>query len=288
MRLRRLVVRALESTVGVDRSSRLRQRFDPWMPPDPFAHFPKPTMSRHGLLTKLHTILKPRTYLEIGIMNGESLALSRTRSIGVDPAYEITAKIQCDAQLMRTSSDEFFADASAVEHFAGTPLDFAFIDGMHLSEFALRDFINLEKLMTPAGVIVFDDMLPRNSLEAARVRRTRDWTGDVYKVADILVKHRPDLKLIPVNTAPTGTLVVVGLDPTSTVLEDRYDAVLPFCQSPDPQTIREEWLKRSAAVDATKFVQSDVWAEVVRLRSESADRAEFVEPFERLAKTDTI
>ena len=57
----------------------------------------------------------------------------------------------------------------------------AFIDGMHLSEFALRDFIGVERLSRWTGVAIFDDMLPGVE-EAGRDRRTRAWTGDVYKV----------------------------------------------------------------------------------------------------------
>ena len=79
-----------------------------------------------------------------------------------------------------------------------------------LSEFALRDFINVEPFMAGTGVLVIDDVLPRNGLEAARNRKTEPWTGDVYKVIDILRRRRPDLVVPLVNTAPTGTAVVVG------------------------------------------------------------------------------
>ena len=57
-------------------------------------------------------------------------------------------------------------------HRGGTTLDLAFIDGMHLFEYALRDFINVERFADWSSVIVFDDMLPRNVDEAARDRHT--------------------------------------------------------------------------------------------------------------------
>jgi len=244
-----------------------------YVPSDPFADFPEPIRSRHQLLMALHQQLQPRTYLEVGVFTGSSLALSRTKSIGVDPAYKITNEIEGEVQLHRTTSDEFFSRPDPVAFFDGVPIDLAFIDGMHLAEFALRDFMNVEKHMSPTGVVLIDDMLPRNSLEAARDRRTASWTGDVFKVADILRTYRPDLTIIPVNTSPTGTMIVLGLDPTSSVLDDNYDAALAACLAPDPQVVPEETLRRTGAVDPVTLMESPVWAELVDLRTTTVDRA---------------
>jgi hypothetical protein len=99
--------------------------------------------------------------------------------------------------------------------FWPTPIDLAFIDGMHLFEFALRDFINVERYCEPSSVVVFDDMLPRDVDEAARERHTQAWTGDVFKLRDVLVALRPDLRLTVVDTEPTGLLIVSNLSPTN-------------------------------------------------------------------------
>ncbi len=119
-------------------------------------------MRRHELLRQLHALLSPRTYFEIGVSNGASLTLSRTRSLGVDPYYAVKRGVQCDLKLVRETSDEFFASVDPFAHFGGQPFDLAFIDGMHLAEYALRDFINTERHAHPASVIVLDDMLPRH------------------------------------------------------------------------------------------------------------------------------
>jgi hypothetical protein len=131
--------------------------------------------------------------------------------------FKIDKPIHCDVQLIKSTSDDFFARDNPLAHFGGTAVDLAFIDGMHLSEFALRDFINIEPFMADTGVIVIDDVLPRNGLEAARDRKTEPWTGDVYKVIEILRRRRPDLLVLLMNTAPTGTAVIVGVDQASTV-----------------------------------------------------------------------
>lgn len=237
-----------------------------WQPPAPHVDFPAPETSRHALLAQLHTLLVPRTYLEVGVNTGASLALSRARSIGVDPAYKISAELHCDLQLVRDGSDEFFARPDAVQHFRGVPLDLAFIDGMHLSEFALRDFMNVEKLMAPTGVIVLDDVIPRSVVEAARDRLTFPWAGDVYKVVEILREQRPDLTVIPVNTSPTGTAIVLGADPASTVLAENYEANLALCQSGDPQRVPDDVLHRRHAVAVSAVTGSEVWAQLVALR----------------------
>lgn len=215
---------------------------------------------------RLHALLAPRTYLEVGVNTGASLALSRARSIGVDPAYKISAELHCDVQLVRDGSDEFFARPDAVAHFRGLPLDLAFIDGMHLSEFALRDFMNVEKLMAPTGVIVLDDVIPRSAQEAARDRVTNPWAGDVYKVVEILREQRPDLTVIPVNTKPTGTAIVLGADPDSTVLAENYEVNLERCLSGDPQAVPDEVLHRKHAVAVSDVTGSEVWSQLVALR----------------------
>jgi predicted O-methyltransferase YrrM len=264
-----------------------------WQPPDPFVSHPEPTMSRHELLQALHDRTQPRTYLEIGIRTGNSMALSRTRSIGVDPFFKIDKPIQCDVQLIKATSDDFFAGDNPLAHFDGVPVDLAFIDGMHLSEFALRDFINIEPFMADTGVVVLDDVLPRNGLEAARDRKTEPWTGDVYKVVETLRRTRPDLVVLLVNTAPTGTAVVIGVDKTSTLLKDAYPAQEAYLTRPDPQTPPQEYLDRSIALEPAVLLESPVWDLLVTIRN-SGDLADLaavrdeLRTLERTGKGDGV
>ena len=297
MGIRNTTGRTLKSVIGTERSAkvgraekrirrRMARRLDPRLvvkpkpapkprprhiPSDPFAEFPEPSESRHELLVALQDVLKPRTYLEVGVHVGKSLALSRTRTIGIDPMFAVDREIECDVQLVRTTSDEFFARTDPLAFFQGQPIDLAFIDGMHLAEFALRDFMNVEKYMSPTGAILLDDMLPRNSLEASRERQTSAWAGDVFKVQDILLRLRPDLTIIPINTAPTGTVLVLGLDPTSTVLAEHYEQELALCLASDPQQVADVWLHRTTAVDPKVLMKSEAWSRLVQLRDAPAD-----------------
>ena len=72
-------------------------------------------------LKGIHRALQPPTYLEIGIRNGGSLALSRARSVGIDPAYNVRAELACPVELHRTTSDEFFERPEPLGHFGGEP-----------------------------------------------------------------------------------------------------------------------------------------------------------------------
>ena len=210
-------------------------------------------------LRVLHERLSPATYLEIGVRNGTSLALSRCRSVGVDPAYKVTAELDGDVALIRTISDEYFSRPEPLAPFGGRPVDLAFIDGLHLFEFALRDFVNVERHATRSSVVIFDDVFPRSVDEAARERHTKSWTGDVYKVLAVLHKHRPDLTCLRVGTEPTGLLVVLGLDPTSTALSDAYDDIVAEHVTPDPQRVPADILSRITALPPQRVLDAPLW-----------------------------
>jgi hypothetical protein len=249
-------------------------------------------MTRHDFLRALHAVARPRNYLEIGVSTGASLGLSRVPSIGIDPAFTITRALHCDLQLVRQTSDDFFARPDPIEHLrkgrprvagdvAETTLDLAFIDGMHLVEFALRDFQNVERFSSWSTVIVFDDMLPRTVGEAARKRRTTMWAGDVYKLIGILGEHRPDLLVLPVNTVPTGVLVVLGADPGSSVLRDRYDAIVASAIVRDPQRVPASILDRRDSVDPERLLDAPFWPRLVSARNRRAARSRGYESLRR-------
>lgn len=228
-------------------------------------------MSRHQLLASLHEVLQPRTYLEVGVNTGRSLTLSRTRSIGVDPFFTVDTELQCDVHLVRATSDEFFAREHPLAHFDRPLVDLAFIDGMHLSEYALRDFMNIEAYCHAGSVLVFDDMLPRKQIEADRARRGSAehgaWTGDVYKVTETLRTHRPDLLVIEVDTKPTGTVVVLLPDARNRALHRVYDQVVADYVVPDPQVVPEDVFGRTHAISGEQLVGSSVWSRVRELRA---------------------
>ncbi|WP_095587267.1 class I SAM-dependent methyltransferase [Actibacterium ureilyticum] len=178
----------------------------------------------------LHTEMQPKWYLEVGSQTGSSLTSATGNVIAVDPAFVINKDImgqKTQLHLFQMTSDDFFA-AGALEQM-GVKLDLSFLDGMHLFEFLLRDFMNSEKHASADGIIVMHDCVPRTKIMAERdwdKTVTRQWTGDVWKLLPILRRYRPDLKVTVLDCAPTGLVVVSGLSPDNTVLPDSYDQII--------------------------------------------------------------
>jgi predicted O-methyltransferase YrrM len=174
------------------------------------------------VLQRIHRYLKPRTYVEIGVALGWSLSLvlPQTRVLAIDPEPKLTYALPANVRLFTQTSDEFFAQCDVRAELGGLPIDFAFIDGMHLFDYALRDFMNLERLCTPESTIVLDDCFPRDRQTAARERASSSWTGDVWKLLVLLKKYRPEVSIHTIAAPPTGVCLIRGLDPASRFIAD--------------------------------------------------------------------
>lgn len=184
----------------------------------------------YRFLNQLHAANLFDWYLEIGCRMGRSFAPVRGPTVAVDPYFRIETDVvgvKRELHVFQQTADDFFA--SGFLDRMGIRLSFAFLDGMHLFEFLLRDFRNTERRSRPDGVIALHDCCP-----FSHAMTTRDldnlpegaWTGDVWKLIPILRDYRPDLKLIVLDCGPTGLVLVSGLCPGNTVLEDRYDEIV--------------------------------------------------------------
>jgi len=171
-----------------------------------------------------HRVLAPRNYLEIGCRHGASLALSAVPSIGIDPAFELRQEFDPEIRLFEMTSDAFFAAQDPARVF-GAPVDFAFIDGMHLAEFALRDFMNIERSSHSGGVIAIDDILPDAMEYATRERNTKIWTGDIYRTVLALRELRPQLDIRVYSIEMKGFCLVSGLQPGDRTLFDSIEGI---------------------------------------------------------------
>jgi glycosyltransferase involved in cell wall biosynthesis len=55
---------------------------------------------------------------------------------------------------------------------------------------------------------------------------TNEWTGDVWKIVPVLQKYRPDLIINILDAAPTGLVIVSGLNAKNKVLTEKYDEII--------------------------------------------------------------
>jgi len=175
-------------------------------------------------LSRIHDALHPKLYLEIGVRAGDSLRLAPRAAIGVDPDMRLADPVPTPAALYQMTSDVFFRRDA--EEAIVRPVDLALIDGLHLFEYALRDFMNTERRASRCGLIVADDIFPNHAVQGSRFRRTRVWAGDVWRLLLCLSEQRPDLILLPLDCSPTGLLLIAGLDPDNRTLWERYNHVI--------------------------------------------------------------
>ena len=202
--------------------------------------FNPPTGRRYvRFLRDLHATMVFDWYMEIGCRTGRSFAPVRGKTIAIDPYFQLKQEslgVKPALHLFQQTSDDFFA--SGFLERMSIRLSFSFIDGMHLIEFVLRDFLNTERHSDPGGVIAVHDCCP-----SSHEMTTRDlsalpkgaWTGDVWKIIPILQRYRPELRLDVLPLAPSGLLVVSGLNPSDTTLADRMEEIL------------DEWRERDLA-----------------------------------------
>jgi len=262
--------------------------YDQYIPPG------KPYL---GLLDRIHRYLLPRTYAEIGVNNGSSLtlALPGTISVGIDPSPDVRFPVRRKTRVFNQTSDDFFDQHELARLFGGLPVDLAFIDGMHHFEFALRDFMNLEKASSDQGTILIHDCLPVSEVTAARDRTTNVWSGDVWRLILLLREWRPDLRVDVIDVGPTGLGLIRGLDPTSAVLDEHYEKIVDqYLAQPynDPlvgsapsriHPISDDWATVSARLPDRPFRQNRAYF-VEGWQTICAARAVSQKAFKKLGK----
>lgn len=179
---------------------------------------------------RLHSKMVFDWYMEIGCRGGRVFEPVRSKTIAVDPYFSIERNVvgaKPALFIMQQTSDTFFESGFLQQ--ARIKLSFSFLDGMHLFEFLLRDFMNTEKASSKGGVIALHDCCPFSYEMTTRdldAMPSRAWTGDVWKLLPILRKFRPDLEITVLGCRPTGLVLISNLSPHSTVLDKYYDEII--------------------------------------------------------------
>lgn len=164
-----------------------------------------------------------RTYVEVGIRDGESLLLAEAeRRIGVDPFPQLNhTSAGPGVEVFAMLSDDFFSSGAG-----GLPpqsVDVALVDGLHEYRQALRDTLALAPLMRGDGVIVLDDCNPSSARLASDTPTGSAWNGDVWKVIATLRATQPQWRVVVVD-ADQGVGLIWGLDrPAQPIADETID-----------------------------------------------------------------
>ncbi|MCF8219664.1 MAG: class I SAM-dependent methyltransferase [Bacteroidales bacterium] len=151
-----------------------------------------------------------KNYLEIGAYKNKNynrIKVSGTK-VGVDPEQ---------GGNVRKTSNQFFDDNNQ-------KFDLIFIDGYHEEEQALKDIYNALEALNDNGIIVIHDLLPQSE-EMQRVpRKTKEWTGNVWKAWARLRSYRDDLIMFVVDTDYGVGIIYPGKQETIGIPDDlSYD-----------------------------------------------------------------
>ena len=143
-------------------------------------------------------------YLEIGVEYGDTFLQTHFKAenktgVDPDPKFEILGQ---EFKFETCTSDDFFTKALLL---TPVPIKYnvIFIDGMHQSEYFLRDFnnsIKVLKVLKDGGSIFIDDILPLTYNEQLKIPRKHyyengilkygeEWTGDIWKVVYHILKN---------------------------------------------------------------------------------------------------
>ena len=142
------------------------------------------SMYRYNIINHFISKLNLKTYLEIGVFDGECIEkVNCPTKDGVDPCFEKGLSISVNYNM---TSDDFFNNNRDKFY------DIIFIDGLHHSEQVDIDIENSLKQTNNNGIVILHDCNPP-TLEHTLIPRVQpQWNGDVYKS---ILKFRKNNKI---------------------------------------------------------------------------------------------
>lgn len=188
-------------------------RLTPGVLPSDLAHL---VPREQVLLYSLVFAFSPERCLEIGVLHGGATRiihaalsdLGRGRLVSIDPEPRLRIDwhaVEDRATLLTASSPEALDRAREI---AGGPFDFAFVDGDHTAEGALKDLEGLVVVTRPGAFVLLHDA------HNAEVQRSVDaalQVGLPYRDCGILARTANPAKTAAEGTDPkTGELAVWG------------------------------------------------------------------------------
>lgn len=183
-------------------------------------------INHDALIALLHATLHPDVFFYSTNEVRDNVNFGTSRSIIVSSDAAKAIELRDGVTIHCCTPDKFFATYEISGLTGGRAIDFSVIDGQHLFEHVLRQFINLERSSHPGSVIAIPNVFPQTLKMAQREPQDDGWAGDVYGMILALRTHRPDLTLMAVDVGSTGMLLVTSLDPRNRVLDECFESIV--------------------------------------------------------------
>jgi hypothetical protein len=158
------------------------------------------TYDHISIIEHLSFWIKPESYLEIGVYDGNSLNVVSKHSKtchAVDIEFR-TRDFDNNVVLYEMSSDDFF-----IQKDPSLMFDFVFIDGNHSKEQVYKDFINVSNFVIEDGFVLLHDTSPCNDELLAP-----EWCHDAWESAlKIKKEHNDEWEILTLPFNPGLTIL---------------------------------------------------------------------------------
>jgi hypothetical protein len=172
-------------------------------------------MYRYDIINYLISKMNLKTYLEIGVFDGECFKnINCEIKDGVDPGTENGLSFGVN---YHTTSDDFF------KNHINKIYDIVFIDGLHHSEQVDLDIENSIKNTSENGVIVLHDCNPPTLNHTLIPRIQSQWNGDVYKSILRFRKNNTKHKYFTIDSDWGVGVIIKNCDSDDSVKINDFD-----------------------------------------------------------------
>jgi hypothetical protein len=157
----------------------------------------------------LASIYKPKTYVELGLYEGETIEkvqpyIQKGYGIDMTPRPQLeNLKKHSNLNIIYSTTNEFF------ESF-DEGIDMAFIDADHCYESALKDFENVFQRLNNGGIIIMHDTDPESDHLI-----DPGYCGDSYKIVRFL-ENRSDINCYTMPLTEAGLTIITKKNDTRT------------------------------------------------------------------------
>lgn len=188
------------------------------------------------LLRRAFEALRPRCVLEVG--PGLAGRIVNCDLICANPMPEGFADMENPRRRMTLcfrGDAGSFAATGIVQAVHKTGIDCLFLNVPTRFECILDAFIGCEAMSGEASVLFIPHCFPLNAMRgglpaesdpASAGSTAPVWSGDTWKILEILKTYRPDLKILGFDCQPDGLLAIGGLNPDDRTLANARQDIL--------------------------------------------------------------